>query len=834
VLWSSPRGSSLDFKRTVQGGHHVNPWSIERAACGRIKFCRQRARARAENFKLWRLAVDDTMIMHQFAFNATMTMRITIALLLVALAGAKEEFLRRRGLNSVNQALSWTAIAAANAEEEQSTTATNAAAASPTSKPAKSTKAPKSSTKASKSNTKAPKSTKGPKSTKEPKSTKAPKNPPPHCPEKIDYEKMCDPNINAGDTCNLHTSCQHACLPSYCKLPQYAPHKVQGYGLPDDRYVKLGSVCGSMVYGRDLLARHEGFSPRHEVEVCCLVDDMTRMDDPYQDGECVGCYDCEAPQKVNDVCCKIALGSNVEEMGRNGDYGPKCRGKMPVCCKCALGDGSESYKCIGEDETCDFKSCEDTTSTVSTSTSTVMTTLPVITVTTTLPVTTRPATTSTSTATTTTMETITTTTTTRDYVTCPSGWHCDVDLTISDDPFSGNLDACVEYCHTNLGASTFWVELRNGECNCYDSCDFFDFDPLSSLALVDDTDGGNAACPTKSQCRQSISCAGVVPFASNTTLDTISSLEPCLTFCSTQNELPDNGFESYWVSVGRANLCECYSSCETAESTEIVNSLLILVDETADGSALCPPEQEVLIASGEAEECPSPHVNYVIVGDSNVFGMCIDSTNPTKFQQNNVNLLEQLANFEAEKCWGLGDKVLVDNRYSAFMDRFAYSTGIQSALVNSITDINPSTVGSFQLTSPGTLNPYKTVILDNPVDIPLEEQFQLIDFMLSGGRVIIIVDGQLSDKSVAGINDMIQSRWGGTSVFDATFTHTGGKASGSTVNNLKVNTTAGDLCYVNGRNIVLGGNGVPLAYYSKFLDVTPGPSLIVADSISPP
>jgi len=305
-------------------------------------------------------------------------MRIAIAFLLMALAGAKEELLLRgRELNHVNQALSWSANEAEGAEQEQ----TSAAATSPPSKPQMTTKSPYTSYPSVKSN-KPPNisysSTKAPKNTKAPKGHKPPKNPP-HCPKEIDYEQTCNPNMNA-DTCGLHTSCQHACLTTFCKLPRHDPHKIHGYNdIPNDRYVKLGSVCGSMVYGQghDFRARNEGLTPRHEVEVCCLIDDMTQMDNPYQDGECVGCYYCDAPQKVNDVCCKIALSSNDEKMGRNGDFQPKCRGETPVCCKCAPGDGPEAYTCIGEYETCDITNCE--MSTISTSASTVTTTLPVTT-----------------------------------------------------------------------------------------------------------------------------------------------------------------------------------------------------------------------------------------------------------------------------------------------------------------------------------------------------------------------------------------------------------------------------------------------------------------------
>jgi len=700
-------------------------------------------------------------------------MRIAIAILLMALAGAKEEpLLCGHELNHVNQALLWLAIAAEGAEQVQ----TSAVATSPPSKPPMTTKSPHTSYPSVNSNKWSNisySSTKAPKNTKAPKGHKLPKNPP-HCPKEIDYAQTCDSNMNA-DTCGLHTLCQHACLPMFCKLPCHDPHKIHGYNdIPDDHYVELGSICGSMVYvkGHDFRARNDGFSPRHEVEVCCLIDDMTQMVNPYQDGECVGCYYCDAPQKVNDVCCKIALSCNDEKMGQNGDFGPKCQGKTAVCCKCAPGNGPEAYTCIGEYETCDFTNCE--MSTISTSTSTVTMTLLVTTLT--LPATTMttlPVTTTVSTAVTTTTVTTMTMTAMKDYVTCPSGRHCYVELGaepfFSDDSFLGDLDACVEICHMNLASTTYWAEVTIGECNCYDSCDLFNFDPLYSMALVDNTNGGTAACPTKSICGRSIVCSEVTPFTSSTDVDA-DDLDPCLSFCNAQIELLAASFESYWILVVRNSLCECYSPRETSESTSVVNSLLVLVDETASGSAVCPPEPEMLTASGEAQGCPSPHVNYLIVGDSIVFGACIDAANPVQFQQNNVNLLGALANFETESCWGLDDRVLIDIHYSAFRDGDAYATQIQSALVDSVTDINPNTIGPFQLTFPDTLNPYKTVILDNPVNIPLEEQVQLMGFMVLGGRVIIIVDGQLSDESIEVINDVIQNQWGGTSVFDTTIT----------------------------------------------------------------
>jgi len=134
-----------------------------------------------------------------------------------------------------------------------------------------------------------------------------------------------------------------------CKLPNN-PDKIHGPGhTPDDRYVPLGSLCGYFRY-----VQGEA-KPRHDIDVCCEVEDDSDGRHPHFEDEhaqCVGCNDCKFPQKVADECCKVALGRE-EETGRYGNYGPKCRGKTPVCCKC----DEYSYTCIGEGETCDYTSC---------------------------------------------------------------------------------------------------------------------------------------------------------------------------------------------------------------------------------------------------------------------------------------------------------------------------------------------------------------------------------------------------------------------------------------------------------------------------------------------
>lgn len=236
------------------------------------------------------------------------------------------------------------------------------------------------------------KSSKGPKSSKEPKSTKAhpplysPPHPPysppysPHyspsnyspppvhppttkCPDKFDFES-CLLSDNA-DTCDVHSSCKPACVPKFCTLPQYNPHKIHGDRPTDgDEYVKLGSACGYFHY-------MQGYDPRHLVEVCCIVKEAEelfpyRRDDEYDsNAQCSPCNECAYPQKVADACCLFAQKRRheeedeeaTEEIGRDGSYQPQCKGNTPVCCKCGPDNGPESYKCIGPHEDCTV--CKD-------------------------------------------------------------------------------------------------------------------------------------------------------------------------------------------------------------------------------------------------------------------------------------------------------------------------------------------------------------------------------------------------------------------------------------------------------------------------------------------
>jgi hypothetical protein len=82
-------------------------------------------------------------------------------------------------------------------------------------------------------------------------------------------QSACDLDVNA-DTCTLHTTCKPACIPKFCKIHNN-PNKIHGHGHDggdDDRYVKLGAICGFMKY-----VDGEPNKGRHAVEVCCEVDD---------------------------------------------------------------------------------------------------------------------------------------------------------------------------------------------------------------------------------------------------------------------------------------------------------------------------------------------------------------------------------------------------------------------------------------------------------------------------------------------------------------------------------------------------------------------------------
>ena len=158
----------------------------------------------------------------------------------------------------------------------------------------------------------------------------------------------------------MHTTCDHACIPLMCKLPD-DPHKVHGPGYtPDDRFVPLGSLCGYMRYVQGFTP-HRGEEARHDVEVCCEVADESFSRHPHfvdEHAQCVGCGACKYPQKVADACCKV-YGTDYgrDDEGRYGDYGPACKSDKPICCKCGLN----KYTCIGEDDHCDESLCTDPT-----------------------------------------------------------------------------------------------------------------------------------------------------------------------------------------------------------------------------------------------------------------------------------------------------------------------------------------------------------------------------------------------------------------------------------------------------------------------------------------
>lgn len=630
-----------------------------------------------------------------------MTTRVMLAvatLLLIASIGSAKEHLfirgRQRKLNA-NQALSWTA----KPEERSFVLAERAPTKSSMNKSKNGSVTSK--MKSSKPNKSKMKSTEASKHSKHSKSTKhsttaskshrpEPPPPPPEECEPIEHES-CDPTIMA-DTCDIHTSCGAACIPTFCKLPHFNPHKIRGAPTPDDRYVKLGSVCGYFHYV-------EGFpAGRHDVEVCCEVDekllDRQHAHDDNELAQCVGCGACATPQRVSDVCCRIALGARLDDapldrmgveeetrLGRDGNYGQHCPGD---CCKCAPGDGPESYRCIGKNEVCSIRTCDD-------------------------------------------------------------------DELTTFETTSSTMEAMTTTAATTSESTTLTVE-----------------------------------------------------------------------------ETTDNP----------ATTSEATSTTTKATTTTTTNEASSTT-ATATGGAI--------------GACPISPFNYVLVGDTNVFGgagtdadsprtACIDSNTTSGFQQNNVNLLNALANFDDEACLELGDRVLVDIRYTAFFDQDGnpftptlaseYAAGLKNAL-SPMTEINPTSIRTVDLTSPGALDAYKTVIFYSPVGIPQEEQDVLLDFMLSGGRVILIVDGFISDEAAAGLNAMIMDLWGGSAVFDTSFTNASTVSQGSTVTNMELNVMAGDLCYANGRNVVIGSSGVPVAYYSHIIQPNPGPPLIVVDSINP-
>lgn len=153
-----------------------------------------------------------------------------------------------------------------------------------------------------------------------------------------------------------------------CTLPK--THKIHGYKSDGiDHVVDLGDICGSFHYVK---GEHIG---RHEVEVCCKVDEtldfLLPPEEEEEEAQCVGCADCNSHQLVNDVCCKIALGVEVEgePAGRDGVFKPHCP-QGQNCCKCGPGNGRSSYNCIPQDEICAISSCVTTTLETSDTTST--------------------------------------------------------------------------------------------------------------------------------------------------------------------------------------------------------------------------------------------------------------------------------------------------------------------------------------------------------------------------------------------------------------------------------------------------------------------------------
>jgi len=278
--------------------------------------------------------------------DMTMRFAIAVALAVALSANAKEQVVLHRDLDT--NALEWTAGTDFVRGDDWGATPLSSSKSSSTKGPkSSSTKGPKSSTSY---NTKGPKSSKAPKGNPSPRPPTGSKTKPNDCPEPSKLQ-TCDPRVS-GDQCALQSSCKGTCVPKYCKVPDHGPHKVHGFGESSDsnynQYVKLGSVCGYFHYV-------EGQpKPRHAVEVCCVVKNDNRSPvDFLEYGKCDGCEACDAPQKVNDACCKIALGG---EMGRDGDYSPHCKGGK-VCCKCGAGDGRDSYACIGEYEDCTESKC---------------------------------------------------------------------------------------------------------------------------------------------------------------------------------------------------------------------------------------------------------------------------------------------------------------------------------------------------------------------------------------------------------------------------------------------------------------------------------------------
>jgi hypothetical protein len=72
---------------------------------------------------------------------------------------------------------------------------------------------------------------------------------------------------NAGLKLRVH----QRVFQKFCKVPINDPDKIHGYAADhhsDDRYVKLGSVCGYFEYVEGIMVT------RHLVEVCCVMGDV--------------------------------------------------------------------------------------------------------------------------------------------------------------------------------------------------------------------------------------------------------------------------------------------------------------------------------------------------------------------------------------------------------------------------------------------------------------------------------------------------------------------------------------------------------------------------------
>lgn len=188
------------------------------------------------------------------------------------------------------------------------------------------------------------------KPTYSPPYTPPPNSPPTKCPNVDD--KVC--TLGSGNAkCPTEKSCKSVCGPKFCKLPDQDHHKIYGAGhQKDNRYVKLGSICGYMKYVEGE-PKHQ-----HKVEVCCVVkDDVVVpsfvMDTDMKYGQCAGCGDCSFPQKLSDVCCLLAnaAADSKTDAGRDSTYPPECDYETEVCCKC--GHDTYTSKCIEKHEACE-------------------------------------------------------------------------------------------------------------------------------------------------------------------------------------------------------------------------------------------------------------------------------------------------------------------------------------------------------------------------------------------------------------------------------------------------------------------------------------------------